>query len=210
MIPSGYSRNVISGKLPGGEIWQSSFWCDEAPSDQAATQSQADAFASDISSALTTAGTPIDHMCAGSTIDTLTTYSYLDATGHATHVAVSNITGGAAALTQTLPDQCCLVVTLLTGVAGRRHRGRLYIPYLADTLSGGQVSSSKITDIAAWWSSLITALNGDLGGQHVVVLSQAGGSSVSVNAVQVDSKIDIQRRRADKVQPASKAVHVVT
>jgi hypothetical protein len=116
--------------------------------------------------------------------------------------------GGAA--TQTLPDQCTLVVTLLTGFAGRRNRGRMYLPYQAGTMTNGQAVQANIDPLALWWSNLIHAWNSHIGTQHVVVLSQVAGASHSVNAVQIDSKIDIQRRRADKLVPIYKKLQIVT
>lgn len=209
-IPSGFSRNVISGKLPGGEIWQCSLWANEAPSDQNATAAQATAWAGKVSTDLAATGSPLNFMAAGATVDTLTTYSYLDSTGKATYVGTAAITGGTASGSQGLPDQCSLAVTLLTGHAGRRNRGRIFMPCHAGTITNGQLTSASVSAIATWWSNLITHLNSTIGAQHICVLSQAGASSYTVNAVQVDSKIDIQRRRADKLQPTYKSVVVVT
>lgn len=209
-IPSGYSRNVISGKLPGGEIWQCSLWANEAPSDLAATQAQATAFAGKIQTDAANAGSPVSLLASGGTMDLLTTYSYLDSSGKATFVANAPITTSAPAGTQTLPDQVTLCVTLLTGLAGRRHRGRVFVPYQTGALTAGQISNTIATNVATWWSTLITHLNSTLGTQHIVVLSQVAGTSNTVNAVQVDTKLDIQRRRADKVVPTSKALVAVT
>lgn len=201
MIPSGYSRNVIAGSLPGGESFQMSIWCNEAPSDEAATQSQADAFASDFSTKLADTGAPKSFLATGGAYQTVTTYSYLDTSGRATFGAEAAITGGAGAATQALPDQCALVITLLTGYSGRRNRGRIYMPLSATTVTAGQVSSTNVDNIATWWKDLLVAWNGHIGTQKCVVLSQTRGDGKEITEVVVDSKIDTQRRRADKVIP---------
>lgn len=203
MIPSGYSRNVISGTLPGGEIFQTGFWCDEAPSDLAATQTQADALATDWNNKSADTGHPASFLATGSTIDKITVYSYLDTSGKATYVAESALTNPTITGAQTLPDQVALVSTLTTGVSGRRNRGRMYWPVNKASLSGGQISGTTALQLATWVANFLTSVNGDLGDQHVVVLSQVGGTSHAVTGVTVDTKFDIQRRRADKIQPSS-------
>lgn len=210
MIPSGYSRNVVKGTLPGSEIFEISFWTDEAPADQGATQTQADNFAGEWSTAMANTGSPKGFLPVGGSFDELTVYSYLDNTGKASHIGQTAIAGGAGTTAQIMPDQCALVATLQTGFAGRRNRGRMYFPYLAVGLSGGQVPSSNVDNFATWLSNLITALNSHLGGQHVCVLSQVAGTSHSVSAIKVDSKVDIQRRRADKVVPTHTSTVTVT
>lgn len=210
MIPLGYSRNVISGSLPNGEIWATGFWCDEAPSDQAATQTQANDFATDLNARWGITGAPNNHWAAGTTADKITVYSYLDTTGRATHVAEAALTA-TSSNTQSCPNQVSICTTLLTGVAGRRNRGRMFWPANAPAaLTNGELSSAWVDNLATWLAGTITSLNGDLGGQHVVVLSQVAGTSHSVNAVSVDSRLDIQRRRADRERPAHTKVLAVT
>lgn len=210
MIPSGYSRNVISGALPNGEMWATSFWCDEAPSDQAATQTQANKIAADLNARWSVTGSPTNFASSGTTFSTLTTYSYLDTTGKAKYVAEAALTG-TSSNTQSCPNQVSIVTTLLTGNAGRRNRGRMYWPCNAPPgMTNGELPSAWVDNLAAWLSGTITAVNGDLGGQHVCVLSQVGGTSHSVNAVKVDSRFDIQRRRADREHPAYQKTVTVT
>lgn len=202
MIPLGYSRNVISGHLPGGESFQMSVWANEAPSDEAATQAQADAFASDFSTKLAGTGSPTSFLGSAGGYDKITVYSYLDNTGKATFGAESNITGGTGGTTQALPDQVALVITLLTGYSGRRNRGRIYMPMQASTITNGQISTTNVDNISAWWKGLFDAWNAHLGTQKLVVLSQIRGDGKPIVSLEVDSKLDIQRRRADKVVPA--------
>lgn len=197
MIPSGYSRSVFSGHLPGGEIWQTGVWANEAPSDQSATQDQADAFAADFALYWDAAG-GLGSINPGSVgADRVTVYSYLDNSGHATHVAESALSKVGSG-SPIFPNQVTLCMTLLTSVAGRRARGRNYLPALKVTLdSNGEVASTQLSSLVGAWAGLINALNGELGDQRIGVLSQVGGTFQTATAVRGDSRLDIQRRRAN-------------
>lgn len=102
-----------------------------------------------------------------------------------------------------LPAQSCLVASLRTETPGRRGRGRLYLPETGTSLSSdGQVSSTIVNDVATDVARLIhniTVIGLGDDDSSVVVGSQSG--AYKVTAVQVDSEIDIQRRRADKLAP---------
>lgn len=195
-IPSGYSRNTISGHLRNGEEFAWSFWCDEAPSDQGATQTQADFIATDFNNLATTSGNPMGFIDSDSGYDKLTVYSYLDTSGKATHVAEADLGHVGTSSSGSLPNQCSLVCSLRTATAGRRGRGRVYLPCNDTVMSSGQVASGNVGQLATWMAAFLTSVNGDLGDQHVVVLSQVSGTAHPITSVVVDSKIDIQRRRA--------------
>jgi hypothetical protein len=209
-IPSGYSRSTFSGHLRNGEEFAWSVWCDEAPSDQAATQSQADAFANDFNVAAATTGNPNALIDSDSGYDTVTVYSYLTSSGRATHIAEASIARAGTGSSGVLPNQAALVVTLLTDNAGRRSRGRVYLPCNGLDLATGQAAGGTVTNVATWFANFLTALNGDLGDQHVVVLSQVGEVSTPITSTRVDSKIDTQRRRSKSETVLSKSSHAVT
>jgi len=197
-IPAGYSRTVFSGSLPNGEIWASGFWCNEAPSSEAATQDQATTFGTELTNAWSHAGAPAVFNVAGMTVDKTTAYSYLDGSGKASFVGEQAMSLAGASSQAQLPNQCSIVTTLLTGSAGRRARGRMYWPCTAPDMADGEMASGDVTLLATWMATLIGSLNGHLGDQAVVVLSQVAGTSKPVSAIKVDSRIDIQRRRANK------------
>lgn len=201
MIPLGYSRNVIHGVLPGGEIFQCGLWAAEAPSDQAATQSQADAFQADLTTQWAVGNGPKYLMTTGTTVTGVTVYSYTVAGGKAEFVAESACSLSGMTGTQNLPDQVAVCASLETGHAGRRNRGRIYWPataIAASSLSGGQLIQSECSNQASWWVALIRAWNAHLAGNGICVLSQVAGSSNPVTSVRVDSRLDIQRRRANR------------
>lgn len=198
MIPLGHSRTVFSGALPSGEIFATGLWANEAPSDEAATQAQADAFGTEISNAWGASGSPVEFNSPGMILQRVTVYSYLTNSGRASFVAEHSLSKAGASIYGQIPDQCAIVATLLTGSAGRRNRGRMYWPCTAPAISQGQMQNAQCENYAGWLSDLITAFNSHIGSQHMVVLSQVAGSSKSISAIGTDTRIDIQRRRANR------------
>jgi hypothetical protein len=97
-----------------------------------------------------------------------------------------------------MPNQVAIVVTLQTGFSGRRNRGRYYLPCTRlATLNLGQIPSTTVTAVALNAKAFLDAVNSAVG-QPVSVLSQVAGSAKPVTGVRVDSKFDIQRRRANR------------
>lgn len=205
-IPSGYSRNTIAGTLPNGEIFATSFWCNEGPTTLDATQTQADTlgqlFGTEWNSG---AGSPAGLVPAACTVDSFTTYSYLDNSGKASFVGVHTLALVGVANSQSMPDQCALVTTLNTGASGRRHRGRMYWPALYGLTGNGQMGPALCDGLSQWLATYFGGVNSHLGDQRVVVLSQAAGNSRAVTAIKVDSVVDTQRRRAQS-QSASHSI----
>lgn len=200
MIPSGYSRNSFHGRLPGGEIFGWSLWTNEAPITVEATQTQANAFRDAFVAADSSVYAPHHLLSADSSYTGVTTYSYTDASGKAAHIAEApmNIAGvNAGAL---LPNQCSVVVSLKTALAGRRHQGRVYLPMTEFSLgAGGELDIGFAGGLAGYFATLIGALNSAIGGPaKVVVLSQVAGTSQPVTATRCDTRVDIQRRRANR------------
>lgn len=207
---SGYSRNTFYGHLPSGEIFNWSLWASEAPIDQAGTQAQATAFANEAKVAGSGVSNVVPQKLLGpdSGLDGCRVYSYQDTSGRATNIADASIgLPGNSSATALLPNQCAVVVTLKTAVAGRRHQGRVYWPINKWGLgSQGQLALVDATGIAGWMAEFITRLNSHIGPAKIGVLSRAKalhtpGSLVEfqpITSVTVDTKIDVQRRRANK------------
>lgn len=99
------------------------------------------------------------------------------------------------------PPQCALVVTLLTGIPGRKYRGRMYLPATGLAVQSDlQVSTAALTPIAAGVKATFDAVNTYTttnGPGDVAVAGSAG--PVPLSAIRIDSELDIQRRRADKI-----------
>lgn len=200
-IPSGYSRSTFYGHLEGGDIFNMSLWANEAPLDNAATQTQANAFRDAFNAKNSNVFSPTHYIRSGSGYDGVRVYSYTDTTGKAAHIGDASIAKpGTAGSTGLLPQQVALCVSLLTAQAGRSAKGRIYMPLMVLALGfGGQADSPTVDGVAAWWATFITALNTAIGGPAKIgVLSQKHGTFQPITAVAVDTRLDIQRRRANR------------
>lgn len=211
-IPFGYSRNVFNGTLPGGEIFGWSLWCSEAPSGQAATQAQANAVAAAFTSVSGDGTTmpPKQLINSAAAYTNVTTYSYELPGGKASAVAQASIAQAGVGTGAQLPNQCAVACTLHTGHAGRSNRGRVYLPLNSLTLGvGAQLSQTQAAQISLFLAKLITQINTAVNPGKVVVLSQKHGSSWPIIDVKVDTRVDIQRRRANRQAPAASGTSVV-
>lgn len=128
-------------------------------------------------------------------------YYYPTLPGVATHVAESTVTPYAGSSSAGMPSEIALVHTLQTALAGRRYRGRMYVPLTANANMevNGNLSDTRTALHADATAGLVTALNaiiesGDDFGS-VAVISQVGGVAEPVTSIRVDSKADSQRRR---------------
>lgn len=118
----------------------------------------------------------------------------------ASQVAVSN--NGFS--TRSLPFQCALVISLRTIVPGRKGRGRVYMP-ISNTvdMAAGQLNLTAITALSAGFVTYLQALKGlSIGGQNtvpVIVSPLTSAIPAAVTRIVVDSVIDTQQRRRDKI-----------
>lgn len=195
MIPSGYSRTVLIGHLSGGEIFNTGFWTAEAPTSEDAATTQAEAFAAAWNAKVADVGHPESFLGSASGYDTLRVYSYTDTSGTASFIGEAALTNPSTSGVDSLPNQCALVATLLTGRSGRRNRGRMYLPCTKASTTGGQITTALAGNLCAWVADFL----GDCAtaaGQPVVVLSQVAGTAGNITQVRIDTRVDIQRRRA--------------
>jgi len=196
-IPLGYSRNVIRGHLIGGEIFEWGFWSAEAPANDGAANSQAAAVATAYTSAIGTGSAPHTFLSSGEGIDEVRVYSYTTGGPSAQHVGSAPLVQTSAS-TATCPNQVAVVCTLYTGFSGRRNRGRVYLPCThTSALVSGQLSSSQVTALAQFMQKFFQNVNAAVT-QPIVVLSQVAGAANDVVTIKVDSRLDIQRRRANR------------
>lgn len=212
MIPLGVSRNTFHGTLPGGEIFGWSLWANEAPLDVAATQAQANAFRDAFVAADSSVYAPQHLLSADSAYTGVTTYSYLDGSGKASHIAEAPMSIPGANAGALLPNQCSVVVSLKTQLAGRRHQGRVYLPMTEFSLStGGELDIGFAGGLAGYFAALLHSLNDAMGGPgKIVVLSQVAGTTQPVTATRVDTRVDIQRRRANRQTVQASVLYPVT
>jgi hypothetical protein len=102
-------------------------------------------------------------------------------------------------VTIALPPQCTQAITLETGFAGRRYRGRIFWPRLTGTvqttLKMNQTQSTS-DDFAAMLR--LTESNGtDLTAYALSVYSEAGDFLTPVSSISIGDVVDTQRRRRD-------------
>lgn len=93
--------------------------------------------------------------------------------------------------------QCCQVVTLRTGLAGRSHRGRVYLPWINnDASAAGVLNATDVALAQAAWTTFVGALN--TASFPLVVVSKKLTASFDVTAVKARANATTQRRRALK------------
>lgn len=110
----------------------------------------------------------------------------------------------AGVTTASLPADVALVATLLTGVPGRRTRGRLYIPALGVNIQTPElrVNTGSLAGFANGVAVLLTDIAeaaGALGPLGAVVVSQVGSLATPVTSVRVGDVYDTQRRRQNSL-----------
>lgn len=142
----------------------------------------------------------------------LAAYEYTAAGGASSQAQIfsSGVTGTGS---QNGPAQIALVLSVRSGIGGRNKRGRLYLPVTCKTLysTNGQAAAADATSIANAFKTFIDAVNATHIGTDPVIFgiaSRASGFTVAAQDVKVDTKMDTQRRRTDKIQATSSAVAV--
>lgn len=201
-IPANTAKVVISGKLGSTEIFQTGFWqAGITPPGVASAAGYAGAVEGIFAStALAALAAVIPATCAYKKI---TVYFY---TGGATaaYSGEAPITGGTGtAAANNQPFQSAACVTLLTGLAGRQNRGRMYIPVISVPPSDGFWNQPEIGALSTAIAALFNGCNGGTSDEgSVSVVSNVGTTSHPVTSVHVDNKPDTQRRRANKLVPA--------
>lgn len=202
-IPPNSARIVFSGALPGGEVWSSGFWMATVTGDfinQAGLDSMVMAASAQFGE---TSSTGVLRTAAADIWNLQTTWTkttgYLY-TGAATAAYISEHTLGtplAGSAGHNLPNQCTTVLSLRTGLPGRSNRGRMYVPCTGALLGNdGELSSAVTTELSGHAGSSFTALN-ELGYAPAAVVSGTHTTHRAITDVIVDSRVDIQRRRAN-------------
>lgn len=197
-IPADIARVSLVGHLPQGELFNTSFWVRSIPVTDAAT---ANAFAVAIRDAFQTGGGAalVSLLALNSGYDEVRVYAYEDGGPTADWIGSAPLTGTqGTGSTDGLPLQTCMVASLRTGFAGRRSRGRMYLPWIKGLLVGHQSNSTLINQVAGGVRDLFEDVNAMTGTGEVCVLSQVAGATAKVTSVVVDSRPDIQRSHANR------------
>lgn len=204
--PTGTIKTIIGGTLPGGEQFAFGFQqeADGVNSQLTLNELNGSCVAALTNNFLTTS---VKALFAAQVIFT-SVRNYLYQGGpSAALVAESTISVAGTAVQAGLPNQCAVVVTLETGIPGRSNRGRAYLPPVVVgnmTAGTGQLPSSVCTTLANAFADMLSALRDDAPPSgNPVVSSATKGSMQDITSVRVDSIIDTQRRRRNKLVPVA-------
>lgn len=190
-------RWVINGHLGQNEVFSTSFSTASNPvASQAAFQTLTTAGAAVIQG-LVSAGKAFIDAAAG--YDSIKAYYYGPIVGApALFIATAPLTAGTGTAAAAVnPLQACIVATLQTSVPTRRTRGRMYLPITGRPLTNHQITSAECLTLSSAVATMFNGMNLLTPAQLSVVASEAGGTVQPVLSVKVDSRVDIQRRRAE-------------
>lgn len=134
-------------------------------------------------------------------------YFYPAHNGHSTVVADLPLTASISGTSSfNMPTQTSIVASMRTSVSGRSARGRSYFPATGLELnSSGQLAAADAQSFATHYGNVLADLALDIAsslassGVGPVVWSQKTTATHQIILVGVDSRPDVQRRRADKV-----------
>lgn len=197
-------RVVVAGKLTGGEIFNWGLW--GGPPAPIATQGDLQDIVNElvntfVDGPLPTLRSLMDATCA---YQTISGYYYPTAgSTSALFGAQGNIASADGTGTATTADhalQNSLVASLRSELPGRANRGRAYIPAVSCATNGQhQANPPVVTDLAndlADWCG-VWQTNGAINLAPIVV-SRTHATAYPLARIQVDTRFDVQRRRANR------------
>lgn len=195
-IPAHVGRIIMRGHLYGGDEWETGWWGSGAMFD---TDSGCQEVADGVKARLLTSAVEdvLRALWSASTgMDSIWVYGYPAGGPKSGAMATASITTYTGVGSNQLPNQMALVATTETGRPGRSYRGRMFWPATGVSLQNGQVLDGTCANLAQATATLLEPVSGDTGGP--VVLSSKLGTTRAISAIRVDSRMDIQRRRAQQ------------
>lgn len=211
-IPVGALKAVAYGQLAAGERFSHSQWFDgsaaigSTASRLAAETDINDLFANDFLTSAT-----LNLFCNSTVWQGMDFYWYNGGSA-AAYQGKTVFTGKAGVQTgATLPQQVALAVTTRTARVGRSYRGRTYLPPLAATYASttGLLSTTLAQNLANAYALYLTDLIARTPSIPAIVMSKTQSAMTPVNRLDVDTRFDVQRSRADKVTGATQMAAAV-
>lgn len=207
MPAPGYSRVKLSfgGTIGTDQDWSYGLTVAD-PDGWVPSQAALTSYLGDVRTALNDlyadASGPIHLMSTDTVLNVVRGYAY--AAGSSVAATQAELPAGpfAGPGGKVLPTQTALVVSLRTGANGRHYRGRCYLPCTGETLTSYQIVDARSAAISTDFAAFITAINDIVvtgATPQVIVPNSIGDFGTNVTSVVVNSRVDIQRRRADKV-----------
>lgn len=117
--------------------------------------------------------------------------------------------GGHASGSNSYRD--CLVASLMTATPGKSGRGRMYWPATGAAITNHQAGSSLVSDMATQIALFLNAINASSVGPVPPTVIVAGKISPPPPVIQVavDTKLDSQENRSDKIAAFDRAIGVL-
>lgn len=199
-----YVRLVMGGTIDSTQTWSMGLSCLTA-----GAVSSSDLFTwlpamdTAVKAFLNTTGVKSVWWTSSTVYNSLRAYHY-SSPGPADAQAQLISTGVVGTGSSDLPRQLATVISLRTGNGSRADRGRVYMPCTAASAIStiGQHSSSGCTTLGGAFELLVHAINASSLAGSPPIVSIAGrdsGAHAVVQNVIVNSKVDTQRRRTDKI-----------
>ncbi len=109
----------------------------------------------------------------------------------------SGINDGGSAGGDPLPQNCCMLVKKLTGLAGREGRGRMFIPFIGAGAVGptGVIDSGSLSTYGGAASDWYDALSGIADVDGLFLFHNSATAPTPIESFAVDRMIATQRRR---------------
>lgn len=201
MYPAGTVKIIMSGGLPGGESWSTSFALN--PGNVAMDNTELTNTLTAVDQAMGAGGGFYAELAAinpsSVTLTKLTGYQYQGGIKAATQAEITSVGLPNHTNALTLPNQISAVLSLRTGRPGRAYRGRMYVPVLACQMTANGTANTTLLNLVADGLATSFGTINASGQGKVVIGSQTSGQWVQVTSVQVDNVLDTQRRRRDKL-----------
>lgn len=205
------NRLIIGGYLPGGETWATSCsWQTvgvnpgPGPERVLSTLDELQGWATGTKILLASAASPFVQLRANISsaggINLVRTEYIADGALQVAGVATGAAIPGTGA--NNLPNQCSMVISLLTAQAGRSRRGRMYWPWLVTPQGAdGHVNTSTVQVFATAMGAALFTIGATSAGQpmQLVVHSRKLEEATLVTSLAVGNVIDTQRRRRNQL-----------
>lgn len=213
MLPTEFHHIVISGTLPGGEVWAAGWWNLEAEHAGGWDQASWDARVDQLRTAMETPNGGQQSlnqavralMSASTKWTTVTAYLYEGTLLNASFVGQSAVTAALQAGQGTVvhPHQTAACISWTAG-AGASRRGRTYLPCNGAVLTAdGHISSGLVDGIPQGMQSFYTSLA--VPAIVPVVVSRKLQAANTCSELHFNDVPDVIRRRVDHLPVAHSA-----
>jgi hypothetical protein len=206
-IPANVGKTVIKGTGPGSEIWQTGFWWARPDTLDMSDLAEFRTYTADLVSPIGGMWSTIRAKIYGAYSYTgFTSYWYRGGPGAALVADNPQTPSAGTYVTTGSPMDTCCVVSVISEAAGRRGRGRMYLPrHEACSTTTGQF----LTDASVYVGAIGTLFHNLIAATHSMqprIVSQADGVARPVATLKGDQLPDVQRRRENRLAKGTTSV----